>query len=58
MALSVVLSLSFNSVIKVAVGVVSRSSERMNERNGLVDDISSNSQADNNDKTTLKGTEK
>lgn len=58
MALSVVLSLSFNLVIKVAVGVVSRSSERMNERNGLVDDISSNSQADNNDKTTLKGTEK
>ena len=49
MALSVVLSLSFNLVIKVAVGVVSRSSERMNlnERNGLVDDSSSSSQVDN-----------
>lgn len=49
MTLSVVLSLSFNLVIKVAVGVVSSSSERMNlnERNGLVDDSSSSSQVDN-----------
>lgn len=49
MALSVVLSLSFNLVIKVAVGVVSSSSERMNlnERNGLVGDTSSSSQVDN-----------
>ena len=55
MALSVVLSLSFNLVIKVAVVGISRSSERMNlnERNAWVDQSSRSNQVDNKSSSML-----